>query len=128
MRKGGRINDPESDEDDSSLNQPMLGKSRSSTDKYPHQGVGLGSSKLKKTRSQSITSSESSEESFSDSRSDSEASSTSDTSMMSEGSNVGGNRKKLINRKGFSKMMMHLKLLLLKNFWIFRRNLKLTLI
>ena len=41
---------------------------------------------------------------------------------------IGGDRKSLINRKGFTKVTMHLKLLLLKNYWLFRRNLKITLI
>ncbi len=49
-------------------------------------------------------------------------------SMHSEDTQIGGEKKTLINRKGFEKVALHLKLLLLKNFWLFRRNLKLTLI
>ena len=63
-----------------------------------------------------------------DSSSDSGSAGGSDSSQSSEGSLIGGSRKKLTNRKGFSKFMVHLKLLLLKNFWIFRRNMKLTII
>lgn len=46
----------------------------------------------------------------------------------SVGSNFGGNRKELIQRKGFSKYRLHLELLMKKNYWIFSRNLKLTMI
>ena len=48
--------------------------------------------------------------------------------MQSEETYIGDDRKALINRKGFAKIALHLKLLLLKNYWLFRRNLKMTLI
>ena len=54
--------------------------------------------------------------------------SDSDNSSQQEGSAIGDERKMLINRKGFTKFMMHYKLLMMKNYWIFSRNKKLTLI
>mmetsp|Transcript_291 Transcript_291/g.319 ORF Transcript_291/g.319 Transcript_291/m.319 type:complete len:105 (-) Transcript_291:2564-2878(-) len=44
---------------------------------------------------------------------------------MSESSS-GGDSPKLIRRKGCQKFSMHLKLLLMKNFWLYRRNMKIT--
>lgn len=49
-------------------------------------------------------------------------------SRVSTEDGIGGSRRKLINRKGFSKFSMHLKLLLMKNYWIFRRNIKITMV
>jgi len=109
----------------------MLGKNKSAagSGKYPEDLIG-GGTKAKVGRKQAALinkTDESSDDggSASDSGSDSN-SSISDTS--SEGSMIGGNRKKLMNRKGFSKFIVHLKLLLLKNYWLFRRNLKMSLI
>lgn len=59
---------------------------------------------------------------------DSGNSGSSFSSGGSAGSNFGGNRKELIQRKGLSKYKIHLELLLKKNYWIFSRNLKLTMI
>lgn len=109
----------------------MLGKNKSAaaSGKYPEDLIG-GGTNAKVGRKQAALINKTDElsdygGSASDSGSDSN-SSISDTS--SEGSMIGGNRKKLMNRKGFSKFIVHLKLLLLKNYWLFRRNLKMSLI
>ena len=131
-KKLGSINEDDfTEESSSSLKAPMLGKNKSmaASGKYPEDLIG-GGTKAKLGRKQAAFVSKTDElsddgGSASDSASDSNAS-ISDTS--SEGSMIGGNRKKLMNRKGFSKFIVHLKLLLLKNYWLFRRNLKISLI
>ena len=40
----------------------------------------------------------------------------------------GGTKRKLIRRKGCDKACLHFKLLTSKNYWIFRRNIKLTMV
>jgi hypothetical protein len=131
-KKVGSINDEDLIEESSSLTKPMLGKNKNiaGAQGYPEDLIGgSGANNANRRKPYRINrNDESSDEGGSASDSGSDSNTSMSDISSSDGSSIGGSRKKLLNRKGFSKFIMHLRLLLLKNYWLFRRNLKLSLI
>lgn len=112
-------------QDPDTVNYPIRGSFQEGAKKGSRVAKGDSDDDSDSVLTDHSSKTEDSQDNLSESGSDYSTSSMSDASDSSMG---GGTKKKLIKRKGCDKFWLHFKLLTSKNYWIFRRNLKLTLV